>query len=162
MFPAWWHSITFPKQIQSREFFYFSSQHWDLLLAFGRTFMLSLLYSLTLLNYLQGQKLSGESEQAANIMFALSALCLLCDRSMRRHRHICTRVCAELFWLFLCLLPLSQEDDGLRKRKVTSVAASHSSTMVTTPLRDEGLSTRVLALCVLFFVIGVIIGKLAL
>ncbi|XP_070695128.1 vesicle-associated membrane protein-associated protein B-like isoform X2 [Pempheris klunzingeri] len=58
-----------------------------------------------------------------------------------------------------------REDDGLRKRKVTSVAASHSSSssaMATSAMRDEGLSTRVLALCVLFFVIGVIIGKLAL
>ncbi|XP_068197213.1 vesicle-associated membrane protein-associated protein B/C-like isoform X1 [Antennarius striatus] len=55
-----------------------------------------------------------------------------------------------------------RDDDGLRKRKVASVAASHSSTMVTSSMRDEGLSTRVLALCVLFFVIGVIFGKLAL
>ncbi|XP_034551568.1 vesicle-associated membrane protein-associated protein B/C-like isoform X2 [Notolabrus celidotus] len=57
-----------------------------------------------------------------------------------------------------------REDDGLRKRKVTSMAAPHSSssTMVTSSMRDEGLSTRLLALCVLFFVIGVIVGKLAL
>lgn len=56
-----------------------------------------------------------------------------------------------------------REDDGLRKRKVTSAAAPHaSSSMSATAMRDEGLSTRVLALCVLFFVIGVIIGKLAL
>ncbi|XP_076597508.1 vesicle-associated membrane protein-associated protein B-like isoform X2 [Chaetodon auriga] len=55
-----------------------------------------------------------------------------------------------------------REDDGLRKRKVTSVAAPHSSSMATSAMRDEGLSTRVLAFCVLFFVIGVIIGKLAL
>uniref|UniRef100_A0A667XTQ7 VAMP associated protein B and C n=1 Tax=Myripristis murdjan TaxID=586833 RepID=A0A667XTQ7_9TELE len=58
-----------------------------------------------------------------------------------------------------------REDDGLRKRKMTPMAASHSSSssaMATSAMRDEGLSTRVLALCVLFFVIGVIIGKLAL
>ncbi|XP_068997033.1 vesicle-associated membrane protein-associated protein B/C-like isoform X2 [Embiotoca jacksoni] len=56
-----------------------------------------------------------------------------------------------------------REDDGLRKRRVTSMAGHHSSSgMATTAMRDEGLSTRVLALCVLFFVIGVIIGKLAL
>lgn len=59
-------------------------------------------------------------------------------------------------------LPKSQEDDGLRKRKVTSLGASHSSTMATSAMRDEGLSTRIVALCVLFFVIGVIIGKLVL
>ncbi|XP_029994786.1 LOW QUALITY PROTEIN: vesicle-associated membrane protein-associated protein B/C-like [Sphaeramia orbicularis] len=55
-----------------------------------------------------------------------------------------------------------REDDGLRKRKVASVAPHSSSSMVTSAVRDEGLSTRVLALCVLFFVIGVIIGKLLL
>ncbi|KAJ3586530.1 hypothetical protein NHX12_012927 [Muraenolepis orangiensis] len=56
-----------------------------------------------------------------------------------------------------------REDDGLRKRKVTSVPAPHSSSsMATSSMREEGLSTRLLALCVLFFVIGVIIGKLAL
>ncbi|XP_068454013.1 vesicle-associated membrane protein-associated protein B-like isoform X2 [Clinocottus analis] len=58
-----------------------------------------------------------------------------------------------------------REDDGLRKRKVTSMGSPHSSSssaMATSAMRDEGLSTRILALCVLFFVIGVIIGKLAL
>ncbi|XP_061592544.1 vesicle-associated membrane protein-associated protein B-like isoform X1 [Cololabis saira] len=56
-----------------------------------------------------------------------------------------------------------REDDGLRKRKVTSVASPHSSnTMAMTAMKDEGLSTRVLAFCLLFFVIGAIIGKLVL
>ncbi|XP_062314288.1 vesicle-associated membrane protein-associated protein B-like isoform X2 [Osmerus eperlanus] len=57
-----------------------------------------------------------------------------------------------------------REDDGLRKRKVTVMAAhsSSSSAAVATGMREEGLSTRILALCVLFFVLGVIIGKLAL
>ncbi|KAJ8015824.1 hypothetical protein DPEC_G00000360 [Dallia pectoralis] len=56
-----------------------------------------------------------------------------------------------------------REDDGLRKRKVTSMASSpHSSPSQAMMMKEEGLSTRVLALCVLFFVIGVIIGKLAL
>ncbi|KAM8862345.1 vesicle-associated membrane protein-associated protein B/C-like isoform 2-T2 [Spinachia spinachia] len=55
-----------------------------------------------------------------------------------------------------------REDDGLRKRKGTSVGSPHSSAMATSAMRDEGLSTRILALCVLFFVLGVIIGKLAL
>ncbi|XP_028308289.1 vesicle-associated membrane protein-associated protein B/C-like isoform X2 [Gouania willdenowi] len=52
-----------------------------------------------------------------------------------------------------------REDDGLRRRKVISGSAAHSTTITAT--RDEGLSTRVLALCVLLFVIGVLIGKLA-
>ncbi|XP_046896212.1 vesicle-associated membrane protein-associated protein B-like isoform X2 [Hypomesus transpacificus] len=57
-----------------------------------------------------------------------------------------------------------REDDGLRKRKVTVMAAhsSSSSAAVATGMREEGLSTRILALCVLFFVLGVIIGKLVL
>ncbi|MEQ2276623.1 hypothetical protein XENORESO_000026 [Xenotaenia resolanae] len=53
-----------------------------------------------------------------------------------------------------------REDDGLRKRKV---ATSPSNTVARSAMmKDEGLSTRVLALCLLFFVIGAIIGKLVL
>ncbi|XP_051915311.1 vesicle-associated membrane protein-associated protein B-like isoform X2 [Hippocampus zosterae] len=58
-----------------------------------------------------------------------------------------------------------RENDGLRKRKLAAAAADSSpssSVMASLATRDEGLSTRVVALCVLFFVIGVIIGKLAL
>ncbi|XP_077371266.1 vesicle-associated membrane protein-associated protein B-like isoform X2 [Festucalex cinctus] len=57
-----------------------------------------------------------------------------------------------------------RENDGLRKRKLTATVAdsSPSSVMASLATREEGLSTRTLALCVLFFVIGVIIGKLAL
>uniref|UniRef100_A0A3P9J4Z9 MSP domain-containing protein n=1 Tax=Oryzias latipes TaxID=8090 RepID=A0A3P9J4Z9_ORYLA len=55
-----------------------------------------------------------------------------------------------------------KEDDGLRKRRVTSAAAPHSSNMAMTAMKDEGLSTRVLAFCLLFFVIGAIIGKMVL
>lgn len=65
-----------------------------------------------------------------------------------------------LFGLFVWSLLPSQEDDGLRKRKMTSGAAAHSSSMASASMTEEGLCTRVLALCVLFFVIGVIIGKL--
>ncbi|XP_027880807.1 vesicle-associated membrane protein-associated protein B-like isoform X1 [Xiphophorus couchianus] len=56
-----------------------------------------------------------------------------------------------------------REDDGVRKRKISPIAASHSNTVASTAMtKDEGLSTRVLALCLLFFVIGAIIGKLVL
>nr|XP_061803512.1 vesicle-associated membrane protein-associated protein B/C-like isoform X1 [Nerophis lumbriciformis] len=54
-----------------------------------------------------------------------------------------------------------RENDGLRKRKLAG-AAPNSSVMASLATKDEGLSNRVLALCVLFFVIGVIIGKLVL
>ncbi|XP_008413086.1 vesicle-associated membrane protein-associated protein B-like isoform X2 [Poecilia reticulata] len=56
-----------------------------------------------------------------------------------------------------------REDDGVRKRKITPMAASHPNPLASTAMtKDEGLSTRVLALCLLFFVIGAIIGKLVL
>ncbi|XP_015233285.1 PREDICTED: vesicle-associated membrane protein-associated protein B/C isoform X2 [Cyprinodon variegatus] len=56
-----------------------------------------------------------------------------------------------------------REDDGLRKRKLTTVPSPHSKNMANSMMtREEGLSTRVLALCLLFFVIGAIIGKLVL
>lgn len=54
-----------------------------------------------------------------------------------------------------------REDDGLRKRKMTAVGAAYSSSATTAAMTEEGIATRILALCVLFFVIGVIIGKLA-
>ncbi|XP_051562467.1 vesicle-associated membrane protein-associated protein B/C isoform X2 [Myxocyprinus asiaticus] len=53
-----------------------------------------------------------------------------------------------------------REDDGLRMRKSTVMSAPHSSQAVR--VKDEGLSSRVIALIVLFFVVGVIVGKLAL
>uniref|UniRef100_H3AJ10 VAMP associated protein B and C n=1 Tax=Latimeria chalumnae TaxID=7897 RepID=H3AJ10_LATCH len=53
-----------------------------------------------------------------------------------------------------------KEDDGLRMRRApqTSNPMSASATVV----KEEGLSTRLLALAVLFFIVGVIIGKLVL
>ncbi|XP_051568431.1 vesicle-associated membrane protein-associated protein B-like isoform X2 [Myxocyprinus asiaticus] len=53
-----------------------------------------------------------------------------------------------------------REDDGLRMRKSTVMSAPHSSQAVR--VKEEGLSSWVIALIVLFFVIGVIVGKLAL
>uniref|UniRef100_A0A8C1BPK1 VAMP (vesicle-associated membrane protein)-associated protein B and C n=2 Tax=Cyprinus carpio TaxID=7962 RepID=A0A8C1BPK1_CYPCA len=53
-----------------------------------------------------------------------------------------------------------REDDGLRMRKSTVMSAPHSSPAVR--VKEEGLSARVIALIVLFFVVGVIVGKLAL
>ncbi|XP_077108917.1 vesicle-associated membrane protein-associated protein B/C isoform X2 [Ranitomeya variabilis] len=53
-----------------------------------------------------------------------------------------------------------KEEDGLRMRKVqaSSNPVSSSSSLV----KDEGLNPRILALAVLVFIIGVIIGKVAL
>lgn len=53
-----------------------------------------------------------------------------------------------------------KEEDGLRVRKT---APSHSPVPApATAGKEEGLSTRLLALVVLFFIVGVIIGKIAL
>ncbi|XP_050773782.1 vesicle-associated membrane protein-associated protein B/C isoform X2 [Gopherus flavomarginatus] len=50
------------------------------------------------------------------------------------------------------------EEDGLRMRKAPQTNNPISASAV----KEEGLSTRLLALVVLFFIIGVIIGKIAL
>ncbi|KAJ8358924.1 hypothetical protein SKAU_G00154490 [Synaphobranchus kaupii] len=57
-----------------------------------------------------------------------------------------------------------REEDGLRMRKTTAMSTQHSSPSSTTGAtgREEGATTRMLALILLFFVIGVIIGKLVL
>ncbi|KPP74524.1 Vesicle-associated membrane protein-associated protein B-like [Scleropages formosus] len=58
-----------------------------------------------------------------------------------------------------------REDDGLRMRKSAAVSGQHPSSASSTSavrLQEQGPSTRMLALVVLFFVIGVIIGKLLL
>lgn len=53
-----------------------------------------------------------------------------------------------------------QEEDGLRMRK--PVPSNSPAPAPATPGKEEGLSTRLLALVVLFFIVGVIIGKIAL
>ncbi|KAJ8257978.1 hypothetical protein GJAV_G00191790 [Gymnothorax javanicus] len=56
-----------------------------------------------------------------------------------------------------------KEDDGLRMRKNAPMAAHMpSSSSSGAGLKEEGPSTRLVALSVLFFVIGVIVGKLLL
>ncbi|XP_070797868.1 vesicle-associated membrane protein-associated protein B/C [Pituophis catenifer annectens] len=53
-----------------------------------------------------------------------------------------------------------KEEDGLRMRKAPQ--SNHPSYASATAVKEEGLSTRLLALVVLFFIVGVIIGKIAL
>lgn len=62
--------------------------------------------------------------------------------------------------LFFCLSssPL-QEDDGLRMRKSNMMSSQHSPVGMK---KEEGLSVRMVALIVLFFMVGVIVGKLVL
>ncbi|XP_075881115.1 vesicle-associated membrane protein-associated protein B/C [Nelusetta ayraudi] len=52
-----------------------------------------------------------------------------------------------------------REDDGLRMRKSNMMSSPHSSMAVK---KDEGLGIRAMALIVLFFAVGVIVGKLVL
>ncbi|KAM9482160.1 vesicle-associated membrane protein-associated protein B/C [Clarias gariepinus] len=54
-----------------------------------------------------------------------------------------------------------REDDCLRMRKNTVMAAPHSSPSSVT-MKEEGLSIKAIAIIVLFFVIGVTVGKLLL
>ncbi|XP_053493660.1 vesicle-associated membrane protein-associated protein B/C isoform X2 [Ictalurus furcatus] len=54
-----------------------------------------------------------------------------------------------------------REDDCLRMRKNTVMATQHSAPS-SVKLKEEGLSIRVIAAIVLFFVIGVTVGKLLL
>ena len=53
-----------------------------------------------------------------------------------------------------------QEEDGLRMRKTAQSNSPAPASAVAG--KEEGLSTRLLALVVLFFIVGVIIGKIAL
>ncbi|XP_004482406.1 vesicle-associated membrane protein-associated protein B/C isoform X1 [Dasypus novemcinctus] len=53
-----------------------------------------------------------------------------------------------------------KEEDGLRMRK--TVQSNSPVSALATAGKEEGLSTRLLALVVLFFIVGVIIGKIAL
>ncbi|XP_040059673.1 vesicle-associated membrane protein-associated protein B/C [Gasterosteus aculeatus] len=52
-----------------------------------------------------------------------------------------------------------REDDGMRMRKSNVMSPQHSSLGMK---KDEGWSVRTMALIVLFFVVGVIVGKLVL
>ncbi|KAM8947051.1 vesicle-associated membrane protein-associated protein B/C [Pelodytes ibericus] len=53
-----------------------------------------------------------------------------------------------------------KEEDGLRMRKLQS--ASNPLSPATSLAKEEGLNTRILGLLILFFIIGVIVGKVAL
>ncbi|XP_068119867.1 vesicle-associated membrane protein-associated protein B/C [Hyperolius riggenbachi] len=55
---------------------------------------------------------------------------------------------------------LLKEEDGLRMRKVA--ASSNPASSASSLIKEEGLNSRILALIVLFFIFGVIVGKVAL
>lgn len=59
---------------------------------------------------------------------------------------------------FISSIPF-QEDDGLRMRKGNIMSSPHASGSMK---REEGLSARSVALILLFFVIGVIVGNFVL
>ncbi|XP_062326511.1 vesicle-associated membrane protein-associated protein B/C [Osmerus eperlanus] len=55
-----------------------------------------------------------------------------------------------------------REDDGLRMRKSNVMSSQHSASSSVGMVKEEGLSARTVALIVLFFVVGVVVGKLVL
>lgn len=64
-------------------------------------------------------------------------------------------IISPLFPLILSL----KEDDGLRMRKSNMMSSQHAAMGIK---KEEGLSIRSLALIVLLFVMGLIVGKLVL
>ncbi|XP_036101126.1 vesicle-associated membrane protein-associated protein B/C isoform X1 [Molossus molossus] len=81
------------------------------------------------------------------------------DTEVKRVKDECKRLQGELQRLREESRQL-KEEDGLRMRK--TVQSSSPAPAAATAGREEGLSTRLLALVVLFFIVGVIIGKIAL
>ncbi|XP_026866551.1 vesicle-associated membrane protein-associated protein B/C isoform X4 [Electrophorus electricus] len=83
------------------------------------------------------------------------------DGEVKRIMEECKRLQMEVQRLREENKQIRQEDDGLRMRKSTVMTSQHSSPSSVT-VKEESLSIRVIALIVLFFVIGVIVGKLLL
>lgn len=63
-------------------------------------------------------------------------------------------------WAVCDLSRFPQEDDGLRRRRTAQ--SSSPAPAVATAGKEDGPSARLLALVVLFFIVGVIVGKVAL
>ncbi|GAA6085753.1 vesicle-associated membrane protein-associated protein B/C isoform X1 [Tachysurus ichikawai] len=83
------------------------------------------------------------------------------DGDVKRIMEECRRLQVEVQRLREENKQIRQEDDCLRMRKNTVMAAQHSTPSSVT-VKEEGLSIRVIAIIVLFFVIGVTVGKLLL
>ncbi|XP_046712315.1 vesicle-associated membrane protein-associated protein B/C isoform X3 [Silurus meridionalis] len=81
------------------------------------------------------------------------------DGEVKRIMEECRRLQVEVQRLREENKQIRQEDDCLRMRKNTVMAAQHS-TPTSVTVKEEGLSIRVIAVIVLFFVIGVTVGKL--
>ncbi|KAF4080015.1 hypothetical protein AMELA_G00165570 [Ameiurus melas] len=83
------------------------------------------------------------------------------DGEVKRIMEECRRLQVEVQRLREENKQIRQEDDCLRMRKNTVMAAQHSAPS-SVKMKEEGLSIRVIAAIVLFFVIGVTVGKLLL
>ncbi|XP_053493659.1 vesicle-associated membrane protein-associated protein B/C isoform X1 [Ictalurus furcatus] len=83
------------------------------------------------------------------------------DGEVKRIMEECRRLQVEVQRLREENKQIRQEDDCLRMRKNTVMATQHSAPS-SVKLKEEGLSIRVIAAIVLFFVIGVTVGKLLL
>ncbi|XP_073707853.1 vesicle-associated membrane protein-associated protein B/C isoform X1 [Garra rufa] len=103
---------------------------------------------------------SSLSKSESSTLSMKSMVSSLDDGEVKKIMEECKRLQTEVQRLREENKQIRQEDDGLRMRKSTIMSAPHSSQAVR--VKEEGLSTRVIALIVLFFVVGVIVGKLAL
>ncbi|XP_016367797.1 vesicle-associated membrane protein-associated protein B-like isoform X2 [Sinocyclocheilus rhinocerous] len=108
---------------------------------------------------MESNKISASISKSESSTLSMKSLVSLDDGEVKKIMEECKRLQTEVQRLREENKQI-REDDGLRMRKSTVMSAPHSSSAVR--VKEEGLSTRVIALIVLFFVVGVIVGKLAL
>lgn len=84
------------------------------------------------------------------------------DAEVKKVMEECRRLQAEVQRLRDENRHFKQEEDGLRMRKAIRSSSPTPALASAATGKEEGLSARLLALVVLFFIVGVIIGKIAL
>ncbi|XP_056606869.1 vesicle-associated membrane protein-associated protein B/C isoform X1 [Triplophysa dalaica] len=111
---------------------------------------------------MDSNKISSLSKSESSTLSMKSMAAGLDDGDVKKIMEECKRLQTEVQRLREenKQIRVRQEDDGLRMRKSTVMSAPHSSPALR--VKEEGLSSRMIALIVLFFVVGVIVGKLAL
>ncbi|XP_042582428.1 vesicle-associated membrane protein-associated protein B-like isoform X1 [Cyprinus carpio] len=110
---------------------------------------------------MESNKISSSLSKSESSTLSMKSMpSSLDDGEVKKIMEECKRLQMEVQRLREENKQIRQEDDGLRMRKSTVMSAPHSSPAVR--VKEEGLSARVIALIVLFFVVGVIVGKLAL
>uniref|UniRef100_A0A8C2JB14 MSP domain-containing protein n=1 Tax=Cyprinus carpio TaxID=7962 RepID=A0A8C2JB14_CYPCA len=108
---------------------------------------------------MESNKIASSLSKSESSTLSMKSMVSLDDGEVKKIMEECKRLQTEVQRLREENKQI-REDDGLRMRKSTVMSAPHSSPALR--VKEEGLSTRVIALIVLFFVVGVIVGKLAL